>query len=275
MRFPPLEDRVLHVNLTPSFVVALDDLDTVDRQNVLDTLPKIVRGLPSTGEHRLESAPGFLSLKVNRHAMRIIAVRRGNTLHLLHVDEHDAAIRWARSHRVGDLGDGPPVEVEPDAQTPVSGPDARETIEIEPPGPLAHLSRGKFARLGLPDPWARATGTIDDNQLHALGSVLRPHIHEALYELAMGESYERVMRRFDDAAAEENPAKAWPGSTTAQIRDAMKHGDWSVHPHASQLRLVRADSRGPMKVTGGPGTGKSVVAVHRVRFLAETLFSDD
>ncbi len=266
---------MLHVSLTPTFVVALDELDAVDRQHVLDTLPKIVRGLPSTGEHRLEAAPGFLSLKVNRNAMRIIAVRRGNTLHLLHVDEHDAAIRWARSHRVGDLGDGPPVEVEPDATAPVSGPDAREAVEIEPPGPLAHFSRSKFARLGLPDPWARATAAIDDDQLHALGSVLRPHVHEALYELGAGEPYERVMRRFDEAAAEENPARAWPGSTAEQIRSAMKRGDWSIHLHSSQLRLIRADARGPMKITGGPGTGKTVVAVHRARFLAASLFSDD
>ena len=265
---------MLHVSLTPSFVVALDDLDTTDRQYVLDTLPKIVRGLPSTGEHRLESAPGFLSFKVNRNAMRIIGVRRGPTLHLLHVDEHDAAIRWARSHRVGDLGESTPVDVEHDAESPVAGPDAHEAVEIEPPGPLGHLSRGKFARLGLPDPWARTTGSIDDEQLHALASVLRPHVHEALYELATGETYERVMRRFDEAADDDNPARAWPGSTTTQIRQAMSDGDWSVHLHASQVRLVQMDARGPLKITGGPGTGKTVVAVHRARHLAE-LFSDD
>jgi len=266
---------MLHVSLTPSFVVALEDLDSVDRQHVLDTLPKIVRGLPSTGEHRLEAAPGFLSFKVNRHAMRIIAVRRGQTLHLLHVDEHDAAIRWARTHRVGPIANDAPVDIEEAAPEPVAGPDASEAVEIEPPGPLAHLSRSKFARLGLPDPWARATRTIDDDQLHSLGSVLRPHVHDAMYALAMGEPFEPVMRRFDDAAAEENPARAWPGSTTSQIREAMRRGDWSVHLHASQLALVRKDARGPMKVTGGPGTGKTVVAVHRAWYLAEELLNDD
>jgi superfamily I DNA/RNA helicase len=49
---------------------------------------------------------------------------------------------------------------------------------------------------------------------------------------------------------------------------------WRVFLHPSQSRLVRTDAKGAMKIGGGPGTGKTVVALHRARWLAETLASD-
>ncbi|MFN9741191.1 MAG: 3'-5' exonuclease [Acidobacteriota bacterium] len=43
---------------------------------------------------------------------------------------------------------------------------------------------------------------------------------------------------------------------------------WIAFLHPSQRRLVTAESRGPVKVTGSAGTGKTVVAMHRARHLA-------
>jgi superfamily I DNA/RNA helicase len=46
---------------------------------------------------------------------------------------------------------------------------------------------------------------------------------------------------------------------------------WQLFLHPSQRKLVTRDYRGPAKVGGGPGTGKTVVALHRVKHLASTL----
>lgn len=43
---------------------------------------------------------------------------------------------------------------------------------------------------------------------------------------------------------------------------------WRVFPHPSQRKLVERDWNGPVKVTGGAGTGKTVVAMHRAARLA-------
>ena len=40
--------------------------------------------------------------------------------------------------------------------------------------------------------------------------------------------------------------------------------------HPSQTRIVRHDANGPSRVQGGPGTGKTVAALHRARHLAQT-----
>lgn len=46
---------------------------------------------------------------------------------------------------------------------------------------------------------------------------------------------------------------------------------WKVFLHPTQRKLVERDYSGPARVSGGPGTGKTVVALHRVRHLAAAL----
>lgn len=46
---------------------------------------------------------------------------------------------------------------------------------------------------------------------------------------------------------------------------------WRLFLHPEQQRLATADFKGSAKVTGGPGTGKTVVALHRVRHLVAQL----
>src|SRR5690606_15092376 len=43
---------------------------------------------------------------------------------------------------------------------------------------------------------------------------------------------------------------------------------WMLYLHPSQREAVDREFAGPARVTGGPGTGKSVVAVHRAARLA-------
>lgn len=46
--------------------------------------------------------------------------------------------------------------------------------------------------------------------------------------------------------------------------------DWMVFLHPDQQRLVRRPFSGPARVRGAAGTGKTVVAMHRAKHLAET-----
>ncbi|MFF2662065.1 UvrD-helicase domain-containing protein [Kitasatospora sp. NPDC058032] len=46
---------------------------------------------------------------------------------------------------------------------------------------------------------------------------------------------------------------------------------WRLFLHPEQQRLATTDFKGSAKVTGGPGTGKTVVALHRVRHLVSKL----
>jgi superfamily I DNA/RNA helicase len=48
---------------------------------------------------------------------------------------------------------------------------------------------------------------------------------------------------------------------------------WRVFMHSSQRRLVERDWNGPVRVSGGAGTGKTVVAIYRTKYLAEQVFN--
>ena len=47
-----------------------------------------------------------------------------------------------------------------------------------------------------------------------------------------------------------------------------------MYLHPAQRRVVERSYSGPARVSGGPGTGKTIVALHRVKWLVERLPSD-
>ena len=49
--------------------------------------------------------------------------------------------------------------------------------------------------------------------------------------------------------------------------------NWQVYLHPEQLKAVTMDSEGPMMVKGPAGTGKTVVLVHRAKWLLENVFT--
>ena len=49
--------------------------------------------------------------------------------------------------------------------------------------------------------------------------------------------------------------------------------NWQVFLHPSQRTAVETDAQGPYMVTGPAGTGKTVVAVHRVKWLLSNVFT--
>ena len=58
--------------------------------------------------------------------------------------------------------------------------------------------------------------------------------------------------------------------SAGQIRKVLDRSieEWMVYLHPSQRAIANANFNGPARVRGGPGTGKTVVALHRARVLA-------
>src|SRR5262249_15306973 len=150
---------------------------------------------------------------------------------------------------------------------------------------FARYSDTALHDLGVDDQVLRAVRTIMDKpQLDAIGTLLPEDQFEVLQYLAEGftpdEVYRDVVaeRRPADTDAEETLATAI--ATTAsritlvtdadELRDMLDKpfAAWRVFLHPSQRRVAyRPSYRGAAQVTGGPGTGKTVVALHRVKHL--------
>jgi hypothetical protein len=86
-------------------------------------------------------------------------------------------------------------------------------------------------------------------------------------EAVDAEDYESAVRR---------PATQVTTDDTAL--QAVLEGDfakWQVFLHPTQRKIVERDYAGPARVSGGPGTGKTIVALHRVRHLVQRLGPGD
>ncbi|MFD5244607.1 UvrD-helicase domain-containing protein [Amycolatopsis sp. NPDC058340] len=76
----------------------------------------------------------------------------------------------------------------------------------------------------------------------------------------------------DFASALDRPATQV--TTDDKALETALQGDfphWKIFLHPTQRKLVTRDYSGPARVSGGPGTGKTVVALHRVCHLAAQL----
>jgi superfamily I DNA/RNA helicase/mRNA-degrading endonuclease RelE of RelBE toxin-antitoxin system len=229
--------------------------------------------------------------------VRIDKTYRGIVLHpekgdlylLTHVGHHDKAMAWARHKRfdiharTGALQVYTAAEVDPPAEAPAAAPAAAPQAETL----FSAYGREEIFELGVPEVLVPAVLALEDeSQLDALAPNLPDEASEALYGLAAGMPLADVMAEVERLVLE-------PGD----VAGALKHPDtqrrvmvvenedalqamleapwakWRVFLHPTQRKLVTRHYNGPAKVTGGAGTGKTVVAVHRAAHLARTVYT--
>lgn len=134
-----------------------------------------------------------------------------------------------------------------------------------------------------------ALAIVDVEELDRLLDGAPPLAKDVLTGLAAGMSIEEVRREItqpvevplaENYADDLTAALARTAVTTVDndIREVLEEGsfrDWKVYLHPTQRKLATRDYTGPARVSGGPGTGKTIVALHRVKYLAEQLPDDD
>ena len=150
-----------------------------------------------------------------------------------------------------------------------------------------------LTRLGIePKLWEDVRTLYANADLASLKERISSLSYEALQFLQSGEPAADVLELYDScknenatlpsedlATALQNPFSRQffmvdPGEKelAAMLDAPLEH--WRVFLHPSQRRLVERDWNGPVRVLGGAGTGKTVVALHRARWLARHC-SDD
>lgn len=156
------------------------------------------------------------------------------------------------------------------------------------PVPLfAAFSDEQLTDLGVAGPLVPVVRTLTtEDQLLGLAEYAPQLTSEVLLALHDGASYDAVLEQItspvsapdpvdtdDFRAAAERPA-TMVTTTDEALREALEGGDfgrWKVFLHPTQSRLVEREYSGPARVGGGPGTGKTIVALHRVKHLVDRL----
>ena len=248
---------------------------------------------PGLNYERIHAArdPAMRSVRIDRgYRAIVLKPERGDVHMLLWADKHDEAYTWARRHECRIHAETGALQVYEPRPEPAggsggaAGPVDAQAAAAAPAGAFADLRDRQLARLGVPAAMlAEVRAVRDDAELDAMQPRLPVEAYEALFLLLAGDSYEDLVR------ARETPRE--PVDTedfaAALVRDdsrgrfvvvddeleleatlnaPLKH--WRVFLHPSQRRLVERSWNGPARVLGAAGTGKTVCAMHRARWLA-------
>ncbi|MFE7747912.1 UvrD-helicase domain-containing protein [Streptomyces sp. NPDC057428] len=210
-----------------------------------------------------------------------------DTFLLVNVLPHDDAYTWAAKRLYSANSATRALEVRDavalDELTPLYETAARNAPELLFTG----VSDGTLRELGIDDQVLRAARSlVDKAQLDAFATLLPEDQLEVLQYLAEGFGPEEVyrdvvtVRRPADAPAEpvedlatviaNTPARIRLVTSPDELEEMLEKPfeAWRVFLHPSQRRVAyRTSYGGPVQVTGGPGTGKTVAALHRVKHL--------
>lgn len=236
----------------------------------------------------------------------VIHPPKGDVFLLVWVDHHDEAMAWAKRKRFEvnaftgalqifeELGaaDADEAAVASSGRTSSERTSAL-AVDVVPEGRLfTGRSRADLLLLGVPEPLVPAVFALrTEADLDALLPYLPSDASDALYLVAAGDTLEGALAELEvtknvsvdpedfERALERAPTAAGfalveDDADLASMLDAPLE-TWRLFLHPSQKRLVTMHAKGPVRVLGGAGTGKTVVAMHRARVLAKRLETDD
>lgn len=260
---------------------------------------------PGLNFEELHGHKSIYSIRVNDD-YRVILFYKDNVAVMLWVTNHDAAYEWAERHAVffnpaqGSIG---VVSINAEATAPVEKPKPAPQRKPEYAKPVfADRSEDELAQLGVYQDVMRAVrGVRNRSELDELSESLPPLTFDSLVFLLEGDSYDDVVELYKETAGETNagdtsldPArwdmdafsKALESATSRQqfvtlepdmaLEDALAASldSWRVFLHPTQRAIAYKSFNGSFRALGDAGTGKTVAALHRVKYLVENVFTE-
>lgn len=291
---------MLEVSLGGTCTASVKALPNNIRMRFFDMLAKFMAA-PERDGLNFESIQGardkhFKSVRIDQ-AYRAVVYLKGNQVLFLHADSHDEAYAWARGREMrfdANTGRVRLIEIETVTEqehVAAPSPAAAEPLLFE------KFDDGLLLSLGvMQEELPRVRRIRDDAQLEAEMKGFDATTFDILVALAAGIDAEEIpdligasatpQEEVLDEAGEVDFGKALrteasrreffiPESET-ELRRFLE-GDlagWRVFLHPEQRRLAYRDYNGPVLVRGGAGTGKTVVAMHRAKHLADQIEAD-
>src|SRR5690554_5749855 len=203
-------------------------------------------------------------------------VQAGELYLLVWIDNHDEAMDWAKNKRI-DWNEQTQAYQVFSLDESIEK-ENREVVES------TDLFMGKYGgkelmELGVPEvliPSVLKVKNIDD--LGQLENYLPDDAFENLFYLLDGASMDAVLTIVREGLNEEssieskNNARSFIELTDDEMLNEALQGSlqkWKYYSHPSQSTFVYGQFKGAIKLSGGAGTGKTVAALHRLKFLSE------
>ncbi len=278
----------MKVAISSDFFTALAKLPKTQIGKTIKLVEKFKSNPNSSGLNyeKLHATKNMHSLRVDGSYRCIVMSPEKNDVYiLLWVDNHDDAYDWAKKHKCSVNTETGSLEI---IQTQHSVEDIIISPKAEKPSFFSHFKDKELLKLGVNDELLKYVKAINDEaELDSMRTYLTEEVYEALFYLLAGENYDSVYNYLyaDNTTVVDNDF------TTALENDSSKRTfyvvekddtelmnmlnapleKWRVFLHPTQRKLVEKEYNGPVKVLGGAGTGKTVVAMHRAKYLASQI----
>lgn len=225
--------------------------------------------------HKLDRAKdkNFSSFRVTDD-LRIIVHRGESTFTLCYADHHDHAYAWAEKRRF---------EVHPQTGA-IQIVEVKEKIEeviryiektIEKEAALFEKHNPDYLlALGIPLEWLDAVRQVGESGFDKLIDHLPQEAVERLMELACGNPVP-----IPNKVVSENPFSHPDSQRRFRVIDNQNElhqalespwEQWIIFLHPSQRAVAEKRFTGSARISGGAGTGKTVVALHRAAYLSRS-----
>jgi len=213
----------------------------------------------------------------NKYRAIVQAPEKGENYHLLWVDNHDEAMDWAKNKifEWNHATQGFQLFEQPEIQIP----------KAEMPGEKKSLfnfvADSDLMAIGTPEQMinlVRSLNSLDD--LNNCKINLPTDVYEYLFYLAEGIPLDEILEDINAGKTETNPMQssnalkhAFILTDDSQLEEILNGSfeKWKIFLHPSQRNLAYRNYNGPVKVTGGAGTGKTVCALHRAKYLVDKI----
>lgn len=270
------------------FFESLIDLPKGIQKKVIDFQRKFRENSKSSAIH-LEPIKNFKdsslrSARVDQTYRAIIKVpEAGETYFLLWVDHHDKAYEWAANKVFQWNENTQSMQVFTSPEIIEKQEEVRSEITIEKRALFSEYTDEDLLRVGVPKvllPSIRGIETLDG--LEHIETFIPQDTFENLFYLADGASVEQLIFEIEEgkteAASEEQQLRSFNNQrsfielTDDELFNEILEGNlkkWKYYLHPSQRKLVNGSFTGTVKVSGGAGTGKTVAALHRLKYLSE------
>ena len=288
-----------HIIISRKFAEKLSALSRPIQKGVNGIYSKLVKNADGAGLN-LEpiqgaASPSMKSVRVNGNYRIVLHQDSKGTFTFLHIDTHDAAYAWARRNKfevnpyTGEVQlyvvDIPEVRV--DGETPATHGEQEGAATAAAPGPFANMpSDEDLKRLGVPESQIPLVRSLkDDEDILAHEEDFSQGVFDALLLAFDGKNADEIIKELGIASKGANiddVAKAVESSDASQANFAFASSEeelneirkaalakWRIFLHPSQRKLVDAEYKGTMKVSGGAGTGKTIAAIHRLKYLCQ------
>lgn len=261
----------------------LFDLPKAVQKNVLSFQKKFRENSKSEAIH-LEPIitfkdPLLRTARIDQKYRAIIRVpETGDSYYMLWVDNHDEAMDWAKN-KIFHWNENTQAS---QIFTSLTSDQIVEPIQDDSNlGLYSNIIENDLKAIGVPDalmPLVRSIRNIDE--LGEAEKYLPEDVFERLFYLSEGANIELLKAEVEEGK------KAIPGDedngqsindkryfveVDDELMSEILNGElskWQIFLHPTQRLMVESNFKGSVKITGGAGTGKTVVALHRLKHLA-------